>query len=576
MASTGVNHGCRNDGCNLGGRVANFQRLIFCAVVALMSWLPCSSWATDVAAIHYYGAQWPTQTLHYSTNALSECGVLRTQRIAAGNNDLTGSTSFVPPLECDVAGTYFGGLGEWYSCPSGSTGPPNSTTHMCTVSVADCTASNAAGESSHVTLAVGFVKDTDFGPRGGGAYWPDNVCEVMPNGSTCMAAFTADPGTIPGLFAVTVDPSVNGYSNTYVIGTAHASSVSCSSVAASTNNVAPPACAGTSGMVNGVSVCLNAPSIEAAAGTAASLAAAAQATAAAAVGGLTAQQIQDSINAAALAAATAIRNGLSASAAAAAGRASGSTLTGGGAWATGGVNAGSAAVASQVTALATAAGKGSTAATAAGTAAAAAYTAAIAAGATGAGATAAGLAAGASMAGANGATGAAGAAGAVGAGAAAGSTSAPPSNDLSNFCAQNPTAAICKKGVDSAFSDSCSGAPACSGDAIECAIANATYKANCALNPAAGTESAAYDAAKVLTGNQTTTLPGNGTVALSSGSFSTTELLGTATGLSDLTVTVVGRSVTLPFSSLNAWLEALGRLGQAVTFLLCLRIVSRG
>jgi hypothetical protein len=96
------------------------------------------------------------------------------------------------------------------------------------------------------------------------------------------------------------------------------------------------------------------------------------------------------------------------------------------------------------------------------------------------------------------------------------------------------------------------------------------------LNPAAGTESAAYDAAKVLTGNQTTTLPGNGTVALSSGSFSTTELLGTATGLSDLTVTVVGRSVTLPFSSLNAWLEALGRLGQAVTFLLCLRIVSRG
>lgn len=72
---------------------------------------------------------------------------------------------------------------------------------------------------------------------------------------------------------------------------------------------------------------------------------------------------------------------------------------------------------------------------------------------------------------AGGAGGAAGAAGAAGDG-------------MSKFCTDNPTAAACKKTGDSTWAGTCGTAPACSGDAIQCAIAAADFQSSCLLKTA--------------------------------------------------------------------------------------------
>ena len=148
----------------------------------------------------------------------------------------------------------------------------------------------------------------------------------------------------------------------------------------------------------------------------------------------------------------------------------------------------------------------------------------------------------------------------------------------SEYCTLHPKDSQCGQLGDggSNFSGVCGQPPACEGDAVMCAIAAATFQTNCALNPPASQESGLYDTSKVLTGNQTTNLPGNSTVNFSSASFDQTEFLGAAAGLADVVVVVMGRTITLPFSNINIWLSRLGLMFQAVTFLLCIRIVSRG
>jgi hypothetical protein len=143
------------------------------------------------------------------------------------------------------------------------------------------------------------------------------------------------------------------------------------------------------------------------------------------------------------------------------------------------------------------------------------------------------------------------------------------------FCVDNPKAAIC--GGSGSFSGACGAVPVCSGDAVMCAVAAATFQTNCALKmPDTSSENSAYDAAKLLTGDQTKNLPNSPTSVINVGSsaFDKTELLGASSGMTDLAITVAGQSVTLPFSTINPWLVRLGYLLQAVTFLVCAFIVT--
>lgn len=125
------------------------------------------------------------------------------------------------------------------------------------------------------------------------------------------------------------------------------------------------------------------------------------------------------------------------------------------------------------------------------------------------------------------------------------------------------------------FAGTCGAIPICDGDAVMCAVAAATFTTNCTLSdPKIPTP--LYDAAITKTGDQTGSLPGNSTVSVSSSQFDQTELLGAAAGMTDRVITVAGHSISIPFSSVNIWLARLGLVLQAVTFLVCARIVIRG
>lgn len=130
-------------------------------------------------------------------------------------------------------------------------------------------------------------------------------------------------------------------------------------------------------------------------------------------------------------------------------------------------------------------------------------------------------------------------------------------------------------GAGGMFAGTCGAIPICDGDAVMCAVAAATFTTNCTLSdPKIPTP--LYDAAITKTGDQTGSLPGNSTVNVSPSQFDQTELLGAAVGMSDRTITVAGQSISIPFSSVNIWLARLGVVLQAVTFLVCSRIVMRG
>lgn len=125
------------------------------------------------------------------------------------------------------------------------------------------------------------------------------------------------------------------------------------------------------------------------------------------------------------------------------------------------------------------------------------------------------------------------------------------------------------------FSGACGAPPICDGDAVMCAVAAATFTTNCTLSdPKLPTP--LYDAAITKTGDQTTALSGNSTVSVASSQFDQTELLGAGSGMTDRIVTVAHQSISIPFSSVNIWLQRLGVVLQAVAFLVAARIVIRG
>lgn len=369
-----------------------------------------------------------------------------------------------------------------------------------------------------------------------------------------------------------------------------------------------PPCAGQKGYVNGVLVCLQPESQASKDNRAASAAAlAAQVAAnAAAVAGKSAAAQAAAAKAAGEAAAAASRTGADSAQAAAAGAAAGAAAanaTQAGSSSSSSMAEGSAAGAgalagARAQAVATAAGlspsqvaEAVSRATAAATAAA---QAAINNGATAAsvanaatvagqastastiyGSSAADAGAAAAAAGAGAQAGTAAGTGGGGGGTPGGTGSGAPETPVDDFCARNPQAKMCKTEMDGEFSGACGAPPVCKGDAVMCAVAAATFATNCVLKDP-GVPTPLYDEAKDKTGDQTEALPGNSAVSIGVGSFDQTELLGAAAGMSDRTVVVAGHSISIPFSSVNIWLQRLGIVLQAVTFLLCARIVVRG
>lgn len=137
---------------------------------------------------------------------------------------------------------------------------------------------------------------------------------------------------------------------------------------------------------------------------------------------------------------------------------------------------------------------------------------------------------------------------------------------------------MCGEGsTQTGFSGNCAaGFKAVSDDAVINAMAEETYRQNCKVNP----DEASQALAKTNVdkeGSQTGTLPGNAAVSIGPGSFDTSDALGGgAACMPDLTVSVLGRPQTLPFSVLCDYLGYMGGVLLAVSFLLAARIVTRG
>lgn len=144
--------------------------------------------------------------------------------------------------------------------------------------------------------------------------------------------------------------------------------------------------------------------------------------------------------------------------------------------------------------------------------------------------------------------------------------------DGKGFCADNPDSIICKK---SSFAGSCVASFTCDGDAIQCSIAREQHIRNCALFDTSSDESNLYNDNKGKEGNQTNDLPGNETVSLA-GRIDTTDALGGGACIPDLNVTVMGQSISLPFSQICNSLAMLGNLLVAISMLLAARIIMRG
>lgn len=142
-----------------------------------------------------------------------------------------------------------------------------------------------------------------------------------------------------------------------------------------------------------------------------------------------------------------------------------------------------------------------------------------------------------------------------------------------DYCVKNPRSPLC---ITSSFSGSCEGSFQCEGDAVQCALAKELHSQNCRMNKQ-NSQSALFDVESVRTGNQTLNLPGNATVNISSASFDSSNALNAGPScIASKSITVMGRSVVLPFNTVCPYLEQLGSLLLAVSFLLAVRILFRG
>lgn len=153
------------------------------------------------------------------------------------------------------------------------------------------------------------------------------------------------------------------------------------------------------------------------------------------------------------------------------------------------------------------------------------------------------------------------------------SAGTPTTGSKDGFCASNPKAKECSGGVGSSFGGSCVQGFVCDGDAALCAVAKATNATNCLLDKDSA-ESALY---KATVAAGTGTGIASSTVGISSSSFDSSNALGVGGAcITDLTVTVMSKTIVLPLASICTHLATLGTLLLGLSWLIAISIVGRG
>lgn len=151
---------------------------------------------------------------------------------------------------------------------------------------------------------------------------------------------------------------------------------------------------------------------------------------------------------------------------------------------------------------------------------------------------------------------------------------------ISDYCAKNPNAAICKAEEAGQWGGACAGGFQCSGDAVQCAQAQASWKAACLFDVGA-------DDPNVVKGGQAMSsdqsalraqlgLDDTGDNFNLSSMIDSDPLFASGGGCpSDQQVTLLGQSLTLSLSSWCSWLQTAGTILQAAAYLAAALIVFR-
>lgn len=141
--------------------------------------------------------------------------------------------------------------------------------------------------------------------------------------------------------------------------------------------------------------------------------------------------------------------------------------------------------------------------------------------------------------------------------------------DQANFCRDNPNSPMCKSG---SFAGSCTTTFNCDGDAVQCAQAQAAYLMACDLTKESPLR-VLGDAILNLADPLQQQLPNPNNPDVKTITINSTGFLG-GSCLSDQSFSVMGRTITLPFSSLCNILQAIGLVMLAIGALLSARIIG--
>lgn len=172
-----------------------------------------------------------------------------------------------------------------------------------------------------------------------------------------------------------------------------------------------------------------------------------------------------------------------------------------------------------------------------------------------------------------------------------GTSSSTTNQTETEFCAKEPGSPFCigvgskpgnglegsedgKENGRGTFSGTCDTGFTCKeGDAISCAIAKRLHEDSCTLSKQTE-ESSLYNQSKGKEGSVTGDLEGNESYGFSN--IRSTSRFSESSCFQDLTVSVMGESITLEFSKICPWLSNLGYVLVAVAWIIAATIVMRG
>ncbi|OWQ83852.1 hypothetical protein CDN99_25645 [Roseateles aquatilis] len=143
-----------------------------------------------------------------------------------------------------------------------------------------------------------------------------------------------------------------------------------------------------------------------------------------------------------------------------------------------------------------------------------------------------------------------------------------------DYCAKNPSSQQCKQ---SSFGGACQGGFTCEGDAVQCALAREVYQRNCQWFKDPSPEMKAAGDAAVAGGAQPEGHPGKSgqEVEISlAGQLDQLDRLGGGCP-TDVSLSVVGHQVVLPFSQMCSSLNMVGQIAVAICLIWAAIIVFK-